>query len=249
MAFDDYVQMLRIYWKSVIFATLLGFAAALGAALLVTPTYTSTAQVLFTAQSTNPNGQNIAFASTYAQGRMIAYQGLVKTPQILGPVIGTLSLDDTPVGLAKEVTAAYAPTSTLLSIDVVDKRPARATQIARAVANSLIKTVAEIETQAPSTSNPDPTTTVAGKLVTDPAEPVDPTSPNIQLDTVAGTMVGLLLGLAIAALRYLRRRSGSTREPKVKEPREPKPPRIPKPARANRPPAPKRPGKRTRRRQ
>jgi capsular polysaccharide biosynthesis protein len=266
LTFSDYVRVLRTYWKSIVLLTVIGAGVAVGATVAITPTYTATAQVLFTANTGTLSGQDLAYGATYTQSRMIAYQGLVKTPQVLGVVVSDLDLTETPTQLADHVSASFEPTSTLLTVAVDNGNAALATRIVRSVANSLLTTVSSVEQRPDKIDKTTgaPISAVTGALVTDPSQPTSPSSPHMQLDVAAGILLGLLLGLALAAIRFVRIRDldpdapvptkdslfrrmskpQRTPKPQVAKERAVKQPRTPNVAK---PAEPKRPGKRTRR--
>lgn len=210
MAFGDYVRVLRTFWRSILAVALLGMVVGGVLTLAVTPTYTATAQVLFTANSGH-GGQDLAYGSTYTQSRMINYQGLATSDKVLSPVVSPpsqdngvgLGLTQTPKQLAAQVSADFVPTATILNLHVTDHSAATATKIVAAVAQSLIiqVSIAELQTSAGATAAK---SAVTGSLITEPTRPDSPTSPKLQLYLVGGLLLGLLLGLAIALLRYLR---------------------------------------------
>lgn len=231
MAFGDYVRVLRIYWKSILAVTVLGIALGGASTFAVTPMYTATAQVLFTANAGDGGGQDLAFGQTYVQGRMINYQDLVSQEYVLGPVVSLpeLGLTQTPKQLGEHVTAEFVPTSTILAIHVEDESKEMSARIATAVSQSLIAQVATAELQAPVVDGKasEPRSLVTGQLVASPTAPDSPSSPNVQLFLVAGAMFGLILALAIALTRFVRRGKA------------PKPAQQPKPAeKLGPPPAP-----------
>lgn len=238
MAFGDYVRVLRTYWRSILAVTVLGILLGGGATLAVTPMYTASAQVLFTANAGDGGGQDLAFGQTYVQGRMINYRDLARQEYVLGPVVSLpeLGLTQTPKQLSEHVSAEFVPTSTILVIDVEDESKRKSAQIATAVAQSLIAQVAAAELQAPVIDGKasEPRSLVTGQLVSTPSAPDSPSSPNLQLYLVAGAMFGLILGLAIALMRFVRRDRGVKTIP---APAPPKPP-APAPAPAPKPPVP-----------
>ncbi len=241
MTFGDYVQALRTFWRSILSVFLVALGIALGVTLLTTETYTASSQVLFTPAGPGATGgQDLASAQQYTQARMVVYQELVTTPQVLGSVVNDLDLDRTPSGLADDVSAEFERASTLLTISVEDESASRAARIVSTVSGSLIDEVGEIETRtnpaAKSTEDPE-IQVVTGRLVSDPPDPTDPTSPDLQLNLAAGALLGLILGLAQAGARFLKERSAPAGPAKTKKPQKPKNERsffgrTPKPAAA-----------------
>ena len=228
MAFGDYVRVLRTFWKSILAVTLLGIAVGGGVTFAITPMYTATAQVLFTANAPGDGGgQDIAFGQSYVQGRMINYADLVTREFVLGPVVSLpeLGLDKTPKQLGEHVSAEFAPTSTILTINVEDESRDQAARIAAAVAQSLIAQVATAELQAPVIDGEatEPRSLVNGQLVASPSAPSSPSSPKLQLFLAAGAMFGLIVGVALALIRF----AGRNRPPRpAKEPKAEKAPKV-----------------------
>jgi len=230
VAFGDYVRVLRKYWITILVATLLGILVAGIATIAITPKYTATASVLFTPDSGTGEGQDLAFAGNYAQGRMVNYQALAASDTVLGPVVSAdsagnpfgLDLQQTPEQLSENVSAEFAPGSTTLTISVADESAQDAAKIAAAVANSLILQVRIIERQSQNDADgtvSTPVSSVNGSLINEPTVPGSASSPSLQLFLVAGALFGLLLGLAIAFLQFFR----SNQEPKSETPPVPQP--------------------------
>jgi succinoglycan biosynthesis transport protein ExoP len=206
VAFGDYVRVLRTFWRSILAVTVLGAVIGAGVTFLLTPKYTATTQVLFTADSGDGSGQDVAYGQTYAQGRMINYQDLARSEQVLGPVVDTLHLGLTPRKLAEEVSSDFPATSTTLNLHVEDTSATEATKIVSAVAQSLIVQVARVELRTAPTDGTAtaPTSRVTGLQTTTPVKPTSASSPKLQLYLVGGAMLGLILALAQALVRFVR---------------------------------------------
>lgn len=282
MAFGDYVRVLRTYWRSILAVTVLGIAVGGVLTFAITPQYTATAQVLFTAtMNADDTGQDIAYGSTYTQSRMVNYQSLVTSDRVLAPVVSSasddnsvgLDLDLTPKQLREKVSADFAPTSTVLNVNVEDESAEEAVRLATAIADSLDIQVRidELEKQPEDGTVAPPRSRVEASVITEPTEPGSPSSPKLQLYLVGGALLGLLLALAVALIRNARagRPPKAPKQPKVKKnavtaptvvpPAPPAPPAAIVPPTPPVPPAPvapatpavpqntKRSGKRTRR--
>ncbi len=264
MAFGDYVRVLRTYWKSILAVTVLGAAVGAGITFVMTPMYTASAQVLFTPDIGDGGGQDMAFAGTYAQGRMVNYADLVKSEKVLGPVVDQddLRLNETPKQLSERVSGEFTTGSTVMTVNVEDENAETARKVAGAVAQSLITQVAAAELQAPIQDGQAraPRSSVTGVQISNPVKPDSASSPDLKLYAAGGTMLGLLLALAIALVRFVRstsrpRPSVATAGQPVVPPR-PVVPQVPAPpapsvltamAQTEAPTNPKRSGKRTRR--
>lgn len=187
--FDDYVRMVRAFWRSILAATVA--AGVIGWAVSATEPveYTASSRVLFV----GPDGPTTQFA-------VLTYRDLVTTSQVLGPAAAEVGLEAGGVPLAGRVSVAGSPGSAILTISVTDADADAAARIANGVAATLIKEAAALEGAASDT----PIT--QGSIVDAAAAPGSPTSPDTRLYVVGAAFAGFLAGLGQALLRYWRSR-------------------------------------------
>jgi succinoglycan biosynthesis transport protein ExoP len=191
----DYLRVLRKYWILIAALTLLGVGSAATYSLLQTPTYSSSAKVFVSIQSSD-NVQELAQGNTFTQQRVKTYADLVNTPIVLLPVVATLDLNKTADELSKQITASAPLDTTLIEIIATDTDPVRAADIANTAAESLTGVVADIETPDNGGASP-----VKLTRVQEAGVPTKPVSPNVPLNLALGLLVGLVLGVAFAVLR------------------------------------------------
>ncbi len=195
MELTDYLRILRKYWISVVALTLAGIAAAAGASMLMTPTYTASTSIFFTVQTTGTAGE-LNQGSAYAASQVKSYAQLATTPMVLDPVIERLELPATSDQLAQQVTAS-APTSTsIVNLDVTGTDPSETAATSNAVAQQLILVVDQL-----SPRTPDGDKAVKATIVAPAAVPTQQTSPRVTLNLALGALVGLMIGLGQAVLR------------------------------------------------
>ncbi|MGG7464743.1 polysaccharide biosynthesis tyrosine autokinase [Plantibacter sp. YIM 135347] len=195
MELRDYLRVLRKYWILIAALTLLGVGSAATYSLLQTPTYSSSAKVFVSIQSSD-NVQELAQGNTFTQQRVKTYADLVNTPIVLLPVVATLDLNKTADELSKQITASAPLDTTLIEIIATDTDPVRAADIANTAAESLTGVVADIETPDNGGASP-----VKLTRVQEAGVPTKPVSPNVPLNLALGLLVGLVLGVAFAVLR------------------------------------------------
>jgi len=191
------VDTLRRRWRWVAVATVAGLLAALAVTAASAPTYRSTASVFFSLQYGN-SASDLVQGSTYAQNQVVSFATLATTPAVLQPVIDELDLAMSPAQLAGQVTAQAPLDTVLVDVVVTDGSAERSARLANAVAESLAETV---ESLAPTNAEDQPT--VEATLVAPAAVPGSAASPNVPLDLVGGTLLGLLVGLGLAFLRQV----------------------------------------------
>ncbi|WP_296604751.1 polysaccharide biosynthesis tyrosine autokinase [Nocardioides sp.] len=199
MTFAEYLLVLQRRWR--VWGA--GLAAGLLAALVVivvSPTrYTATALSFVTvAERVDSSGQSEIFqGSQFAVQRVKSYAPLVKSPEVLEPVISRFGLDSTVRQLGGQVSVSSAPETVLLEVSVSDADPALAARLADAISVRLGEVIEELETPRDSAVS-----NVKVSLARPAAEPTAPSSPRVLVDLVLGAAAGLALGLAAAVLRH-----------------------------------------------
>ncbi|MGY1724509.1 polysaccharide biosynthesis tyrosine autokinase [Blastococcus sp. SYSU DS0533] len=216
MELRDTMAAFRAGWFLPVIGMLLGGGIGAAMALVMTPTYTSSAQVWVT--STDATSTTAAFqGSQFAQNRVASYVQILGSERLADGVIERLDLDLTASGLQSRVEASVVPDTTVLGIVVTDTSPQRARDIAAAVADEFTELVLEVETTTTTPTDPEvePVTTVPVKVtVLDTPEVADePTAPNLYANIAVGVLIGLLVGLVLAYARV--RMDRSVRDAKV----------------------------------
>jgi capsular exopolysaccharide synthesis family protein len=196
MELTDYFRVLRKYWVSVIAIFLAGIAGAVTVTVLATPVYTASAGVFLTVNSGDTAGE-LAQGSTYAENQVRSYAQVVTAPVVLQPVIDELGLGLTVAKLAERVTATVPLNTAIVNIDVTGTDPVRTAATANAVARQLTTVVDELSPQTQSGSR-----SVKATIITPASIPTEWTSPRVLLNLALGALLGLLLGLGQAILRF-----------------------------------------------
>ena len=192
---DEYLKIVRRFWRSICVAVLVGVAGGVAACLLTTPTYTATTSIFLTVDNSKTAGE-LAQGSTYAENQVRSYSEVVSKPYVLGPVIDRLGLPETPDQLAQNVTARVPAGTAVIELSVLDEDPARSAAIANAIAEQMITTVADLSPTG-STDQASVRATVIAKAT----QPTQWSSPKVLQDLLLGAAIGLVAGLAQAVLR------------------------------------------------
>jgi capsular exopolysaccharide synthesis family protein len=191
----EYLRVLRLNWVLVAAATMLGMLVAVTACLLMPATYTAKTQ-LFVAIQSSGSVTELQQGNTFSQARVQSYVRTARTPAVLQPAIDSLGLDLTPAALADVVRASSDPNTVLISITAEDRSAVGAAAIAQAVAESLIAAVDKLERPSAGGTSP-----VRLSVITPASVPTAPSSPDLKLNLVIGTICGLAVGVAGAFLR------------------------------------------------
>jgi capsular exopolysaccharide synthesis family protein len=191
----DYLGILRKRRLSIFMVTALAVAGAAIWTITATPTYRADSQV-FISVSTGGNTSDLVQGSAFTQSRVKSYTDLATRPRVLLPVINQLRLATSPDELAQSITAENPLDTVLINISVTDTNPARAADVANAVAESLGAQVTLLEKPVGrQESSVNVSSTQAATAPTSPA------SPNTKIDLALGLLLGLGLGIALALVQ------------------------------------------------
>ncbi|MFI6425776.1 polysaccharide biosynthesis tyrosine autokinase [Promicromonospora sp. NPDC050880] len=193
----EYLRIIRKHWVPVTALALAGIVLAGLFAFTRTPTYTTSAQVFVSFHGAESTSE-LATGTTYVQRRVVSYSNLVRSPQVLEPVVEELGLDTTPGELATRVQAAPVTDTVLIDITTTDADPTLAARIANTVAESLAVRVDALETPQGAGDSP-----VQLQLVREAVPPASASYPNIPVMILVGLLLGSALGVALAVLREI----------------------------------------------
>ncbi|AMY23435.1 polysaccharide biosynthesis tyrosine autokinase [Rhodococcoides fascians] len=195
MEIQDYLRILKTRWIIVAVTVIVAILGALGASLLTTPQYESSAR-MFVSTTGGTSVTDSYQGNLLSQQRVASYSELVTSEALAARVLDVLPLDLTPADLAAKVRATSTPDTVLFDITASDASPAQARDIANAMAAELTKQVRELET--PEDGG---TRTAAVKTFQEATASATPVSPKTKRNLVLGAAVGLLLGIALALAR------------------------------------------------
>lgn len=207
MTLHDYLAILRRSWPLILISTIVGTLVALGLSLAMTPIYQSTSQLFVSVKSAGASGDAYT-GGLFVQQRVKSYVDVVDSPAVLDPVIEELGLDTTYTGLASQVSATTPPNTVLLNVSATDTSPAQAAKIANAVAASYANEIARLEgaktgaNGLPSLRDNQNQVPVQATVIKPAQVPTAAISPRTQLNVLLGALLGLLIGVGIAVLRF-----------------------------------------------
>ena len=200
MELRDYIRILHKSWVMILILALVGVAAAATVSIVQTPTFSATAKVFVSTQSTGTMS-DLAQGNNFAVQRVKTYAALVATPIVLLPVVASLGLGIPADELAKQITAAAPLDTSIIQITVIDTDATRAADIANATSLSLTAVVRTIETPASTATGAEPVSPVKLTRAQEATASSSPVSPNVPLNVALGLLVGLALGIGAAVLR------------------------------------------------
>jgi succinoglycan biosynthesis transport protein ExoP len=192
----DLVRLLRRRWRAITAMAVGGLALAGIVTASTTAVYQASTQLFVSLRGTASNASNAYQDNLFSQQRVKSYVKIANSPAVTQPVIRQLGLQLTARQLAGRI-AASAPTDTvLIDINVRDRLPSQARDLANAVATQFAQVVGSLE--SPGRGLPSPVTVT----VVRPAElPIAPVAPRPMLNTAVGVVLGLALGVGLAMLR------------------------------------------------
>ncbi len=191
----EYLRLLRRNWLLITALALAGLLAGGVASILVKPTYTAETE-LFVALQGSGTITELQQGNTFSQARVKSYVKTVSTPAVLQPVIDELGIQESARALADRVEATADLNTVLIGIKVRDESPAQAAATAQSIANSLVKTVDNLEKPKNGGTSP-----VSLSVITPAVAPSTPSAPNTRLNLILSTLVGAAVGIGASILR------------------------------------------------
>lgn len=195
MNLQDFVKLLRSRWLTVCVTTLVVALGAVAVSLLTTPLYQASTR-LFVSTTAGSSLSEIYQGNRFSQERVISYAELLMGETLAQRTIDKLGLDMSAVELQSNVKASVKLDTVLIGVDVLDKSPVRARDIANTLSDEFVAMVRELET--PQGGETPDARVVVEQRASIPSQPVVPkTVRNIAL----GLAVGAVLGIGLAVLR------------------------------------------------
>lgn len=191
---------LRAGWWIVVLGLVLGGAAGFGATRLQTPLYSTSTQ-LFVSTTPSATATDPTQADQLARDRVASYAQLLTGPDVARRVVDQLGLHMTPAQLTDELTVSVPPGTVLLDVTVTDPSAQQAVRIADAASGQLAAAVTRLETASGGA------TPVQIVVASPPQSPRAPSSPDVLRTTGVAALLGLFVGVVVALVRPVVRRS------------------------------------------
>lgn len=198
MTAPQILRILRRSWLMIVAAALIGIGIGVASALVATPVYRADTRLFVAIQPSAPSTSDLVQGNSAAQQKVTSYVAVVTSARVLQPVIDELGLHTTVARLARSVSAESPLNSVLLDISVRAESPEEASRIAQAVATSLTSVVTE-QLEKPTAGG---ASLVKIESIQPPTPPSSAASPKLPRRLAAGLVIGLLVGIAGAALRH-----------------------------------------------
>lgn len=194
MNLQDFVKLLRRRWLTMSATTLITLLVTIAVTMLQTPLYEASTRLFVSTSGSSVS--DIYQGNRFSQERVVSYAELAKGETLAQRTIDRLGLDMSAADLREEIKATSKPNTVLINVDVLDKSPIRARDIANALSDEFVKLVRELETPRPG-ATPD-ARLIVEQRATIPDKPI---SPKKSLNLLTGLGLGMILGIAFAAIR------------------------------------------------
>ncbi|TCI57459.1 capsular biosynthesis protein [Exiguobacterium sp. SH1S21] len=179
----------RSKWLIASLALIAALIAFLVSSYVIQPTYEASTQVLVAPKET----QNNMIDSSQVQSSVAlvnTYRVIIQSPAILEPV--QENVVGAPEDISNLITVNSEQNSQVINIAVQHTNPVLATDIANEISTVFSKEVQQLMSGVDNV-----------KVLSDASVPMFPVSPNILLNTAIATVLGLMIGVAIAFLRVV----------------------------------------------
>jgi capsular polysaccharide biosynthesis protein len=191
----EYLRILRRRWLVVVSMLVVCVAAAAALAWARPPTYTASTQLFVSASAPSGNPTQSYEGGLFAQQRVLSYMSIVSSPLVVQAALNSLGYHDSVAQVQSEISASVPTGTVLLNVSVSHRSALGAKAIADAVSVAFIRFIQRLET--PRAGQP----SYVNVSVISPARlPTAPSSPRKPLYLALGAFLGLVLGIAAAAL-------------------------------------------------
>lgn len=207
MTLKAFFSAARRYWLTFLVVAIVAFAVGLTAILLAPKKYVSSTRLMVTIEGSTTAAayQNEEIATRRVQ----TYLPLITSGVATKRVIDELGLPLTPTQLADQIDVANVPPRTpLIDIEVTDNSPARASQIAKTLAEEFVVYAAALET---------PTGEDSQKVHTTVVTEATPGRENRLVPLLLGVLAGVTALLLAAVAVWIRARRGGANTCELKE--------------------------------
>ncbi|MBM9469120.1 polysaccharide biosynthesis tyrosine autokinase [Nakamurella leprariae] len=196
MNYRTWVRGLRKYWWVVLICTVVGAGVGTIITVATTPQYASS--VTFFVRTPTDQLGGAYQGDQFAQKRVNSYAQLAKSGRL-----GQMIADDTQIDLSADqissrITARGDLNTVLLNLTVTDTDPERSLEIAESASVQMVDLVSQIET-APGATDPG----VSLEVTSAARLEASPVSPDAVLNIGLATLIGLIVGTALAGLREM----------------------------------------------
>ncbi|MGD8168355.1 polysaccharide biosynthesis tyrosine autokinase [Herbiconiux sp. P16] len=213
MELRSYLPILRAHWVAIILLTLLGGAVAFGWTLIQPKVYTADSSGIVSIGSSSDSG-NALVGDNLAKSKVKSYLDIGESRAVAQHAIDELGLSVSPESLVGKISISNPTDTAVLKVTANGATPEAARDLAEAWINGIQAQITTIESAGadPATASP----SIVQLIPLDSAVlPSAPSSPNVRLAIVIGLIVGLIAGIAYAAVRHIFDRR--IRSPKVVE--------------------------------
>ncbi len=195
MGFSTYLKLIRREWMRIAAWACASVIIIGASSFFVKQTFTAETQ-LFVAIQNAGSVSELQQGNTFSQARVQSYVKTASTPRVLQPAIDSLGLRVSAAQLAERVKATADANTVIITIAANSESPVEAAAIARAVGESLVDAVNDLERPTAGGTSP-----VKLSVVTPAVAPSSPSSPNVPLNLLLGLVLGLGVGFGVALLR------------------------------------------------
>lgn len=194
MGLREYWIIVRKRWSIIISVLAASLAIGMIYIFFVTPTYSSTAR-LFVSTESSASTSDLLQGSNFTQQRVKSYADIANSPKVLDPVVRDLGIQDIKDELPKRISSSVPLNTVIIELTVEDESPVRAAAIVNRLGQSLISTVEDIEKPFDGMSTP-----VKVTIIQEGQVPLNPDNPKPLLDMLIALFAGLVIGLGLAIL-------------------------------------------------
>lgn len=193
MQFRDFLAILRSRWITIVLAILVVLGAATAATLSITPMYTASARVFFSAEAPSDDDGRTGGTYVITTSDLSTYLEVLNSPMVMDPIREDLGLQGVPFRVSAEIPGG----TPILRITAVAPNPEQAAAVANAVGPQLASVAGRFSVLLASSGQDVETT-----AITPATPPSSPSSPDVPRNLALGLLTGLVVGVGLALVRH-----------------------------------------------
>ena len=192
--FKFILKLVRQNLPIILVGTLVGLVLLLALSFMSTPLYSSSVRLFVSTPANALDLSSLSVGSSFAQQRVKSYADIINSPLTLNPVIQKLGLSISPHELAGSISASAPLDTVLIDVTVKTPDPILSANLANEVGAQFAVTASQLEFG-------DSTTGIKVTVVGDAQPSSRPSSPRYLLNSLAGMVIGGLVGFVISVIR------------------------------------------------
>lgn len=175
----------------ILFSVILGLGSFLVTKLAIEPVYQSEATMIINNRRDDASNAITNDEINSARNLASVYSIIIKSDAVMIPVIDSLNVDILPSELANKVSVSSVDNTQVIRISVKDTNP----ELAQVINQEILNVAPDIIV--------DMVEAGSARIVSYPQVPLNPVSPNVMMNVLVASMLGMMLSTGFVFVRHM----------------------------------------------